>query len=88
MMLDANKCLIGGIDVRPLTFGSVEDVRVEVNRAVELARDCPGYVIACADTIPGNVPLENVYAYFDAVEQCRHRAEPIKHSFAHGGNSQ
>ena len=68
-----DKCLIGGIDVRPLTLGSPEDVRQEVSKAIDKGRDCPGYVIACSDTIPANVPLENVYAYFDAVEKHRRR---------------
>ena len=68
-----DKCLIGGVDVRPLTMGSAEDVRQEVRKAIEMGRDCPGYVIACAATIPANVPLENVYAYFDAVEKARQR---------------
>jgi hypothetical protein len=68
-----NKCLIGGIDVRPLTFGNTADVKAEVRRALELGKDCPGYVIACSDTIPANVPLENVYAYFESVEEGRHR---------------
>jgi uroporphyrinogen decarboxylase-like protein len=67
------KCLIGGIDVRPLTFGAPDDVEAEVTRAVELARHCPGYVISCSDTIPGNVPIQNVYRYFDTVEKLRHR---------------
>ncbi|MDD5705907.1 MAG: uroporphyrinogen decarboxylase family protein [Kiritimatiellae bacterium] len=67
------KCLVGGIDVRKLTFGTPKDVDAEVKRAVDRGRDCPGYVIACADTIPSNVPLANVYAYFDAVEKCRRR---------------
>lgn len=66
-----DKCLIGGISVKPLTFGSTADVEAEVQKAADLGRDCPGYVLACADTIPANVPLENVYAYFDAVERFR-----------------
>lgn len=68
-----DKCLIGGIDVHPLTFGSPEDAEAEVRKAVEQGRNCPGYVIACADTIPANVPLANVYRYFETVERLRHR---------------
>jgi hypothetical protein len=67
------KCLVGGIDVRPLTFGAPADVEAEVKKAIDRGRDCPGYVIACADTIPANVPIANVYAYFDAVEKYRRR---------------
>ena len=68
-----DKCLIGGIDVRPLTFGKPAEVEVEVSQALEKGRACPGYVAACADTIPANVPIENVYTYFDAVERYRCR---------------
>ncbi|MCF7837988.1 MAG: hypothetical protein K9N49_05100 [Candidatus Marinimicrobia bacterium] len=67
------KCLVGGINVRPLTLGSPADVGAEVKRAVDRGRDCPGYIIACADTIPANVPVDNVYAYFDAAENFRQR---------------
>ena len=72
-----NKCLIGGIDVRPLTFGTPADVEAEVKKAIDRGRDCPGYVIACADGIPANVPLENVYAYFRTVEKYRIRTGKI-----------
>ena len=68
-----SKCLIGGIDVRPLTFGSEEDVKKEVENALKKARECPGYVIACADTIPANVPVKNVHAYFKVVDKNRVR---------------
>ena len=67
------KCLIGGIDVRPLTFGNPGDVEAEVSKVLRIGQDCPGYVAACADTIPANVPIANVYAYFNAVEKYRHR---------------
>ena len=68
-----DKCLIGGIDVRPLTFGSPADVDKEVAKVLAKGRDCPGYVAACADTIPANVPIKNVYAYFEAIEKYRYR---------------
>lgn len=69
-----SKCLIGGVDVRPLTFGAPADVAAEVRQAIARGQDCPGYVINCSDGIPANVPLENVYAYFEAVERYRARS--------------
>jgi len=72
-----SKCLIGAIDVRPLTFGSEEDVKKEVANALMKGKKCPGYVAACGDTIPANVPIKNVYAYFDAVEQYRYRDSTV-----------
>lgn len=68
-----NKCLIGGIDVRIMTFGSEKDVESHVKEVINKGKKCPGYVIACADSIPPNVPLKNVYAYFETVEKERHR---------------
>lgn len=68
-----SKCLIGGIDARPLTFGTPAEVEGEVKRAIDRGRDCPGYVISCANSIPVNVPIANVYAYFKAVEKYRQR---------------
>jgi uroporphyrinogen decarboxylase-like protein len=68
-----DKVLIGGIDVRPMTFGTPDNVEQEVTRAVQRGRDCPGFVISCSDTIPGNVPVANVHRYFEVVERLRHR---------------
>ena len=70
-----DKCLIGGVDACALTFGSVGDVELEVKRALERGKRCPGYVVACANTIPANVPRDNVYAYFKAVEKYRDRTK-------------
>jgi len=68
-----DKCLIGGIDVRILTFGTESEVEKHVKDIVAKGRKYPGYVIACADTIPANVPLKNVYRYFETVEKERKR---------------
>jgi len=68
-----NKCLIGGIDVRVLTFGTADEVEKHVKDIIAKGRNCPGYVIACADTIPSNVPIKNVYTYFKTVEKERKR---------------
>lgn len=70
-----DKCLVGGVDVRPLTFGSPADVEREVEQAIERGKSCPGFVVACSNTIPANVPIDNVYAYFAAVEKHRHRSQ-------------
>lgn len=69
----SSKTLVGGINVRPLTFGNESDVQKEVEAALEKGKKYPGYIAACCDTIPGNVPIANVYAYFDAVEKYRYR---------------
>jgi hypothetical protein len=68
-----DKCLIGGIDARVLTFGTENEVEKHVKDVIAKGGQCPGYVIACSNTIPANVPIKNVYACFKAVEQYRFR---------------
>lgn len=68
-----DKCLIGGIDTRILTFGAADEVEKHVRDTVSQYKKYPGYVIACADTIPSNVPLANVYKYFETVGKERYR---------------
>jgi hypothetical protein len=68
-----DKCLIGGVDGKVLTFGTPTEVEQEVRTAIDQGMGCPGFIVACADTIPANVPIPNAYAYFDAVERYRRR---------------
>ena len=68
-----DRCLIGGIDGKVLAFGSENDIEIEVKNKLDKGRNCPGYVIACSDTIPSNVPIKNVYKYFECIEKYRYR---------------
>ena len=68
-----SKILVGNIDSRVLTTGTPEEVRSEVRRSVLVARDCPGYIINCTGHLPHNIPLENMFAYFDEVQKLRIR---------------
>ena len=68
-----SKVIIGNVDSRVLLLGSKEDVHKEVKRCIDLGRECPGYFISCTNHITYNVPVENVYAYFDACERMRKR---------------
>ena len=61
--------LIGNISPLVLTHGSVEDVRAEVRRCLEDARPCPGHFIKATRDLPHNIPLDNIRAYFHAVEE-------------------
>ncbi len=63
--------ILGNGDCRPLTFGTKADVRTEVERCMNLGRDCPGYFMCMAD-FPANVPLDNALYYYDVYEElCR-----------------
>jgi uroporphyrinogen decarboxylase len=59
----------GGLSTqRTLPFGSVEAVRTEARRLLELGRD-GGYIFAPAHDVEGDVPLENMLAAIEAVQQ-------------------
>ena len=59
----------GGLSTqRTLPFGTVEDVRRETNHLLELGR-AGGYIFAPAHAVEGDVPLENMLAFIDRVQQ-------------------
>jgi uroporphyrinogen decarboxylase len=60
------KVIVGGVDIGVLTYGSVRDVVEEVKRCLRIAGGCPGYFINVSGSIPDNVPMENLEAYFEA----------------------
>jgi uroporphyrinogen decarboxylase len=62
----------GGLSTqRTLPFGSVEDVRAETRRLLQMGRD-GGYIFAPAHDVEGDVPLENMLAAIElAQEQVR-----------------
>jgi len=58
----------GGLSTqRTLPFGTVGDVRAEVRRLLELGRD-GGYIFAPAHDVEGDVPLENMLAAIELVQ--------------------
>lgn len=58
----------GGVDEQEvLPFGDVAQVREEVRLRIEQASANGGFVIAPAHNIQPDTPLQNVYAFFDAV---------------------
>jgi uroporphyrinogen decarboxylase len=59
----------GGLSTqRTLPFGGVEEVRAETRRLLELGRE-GGYILAPAHDVEGDVPLENMLAMIDVVQQ-------------------
>jgi hypothetical protein len=57
--------LVGNVDTAVLTFGTPEDVRAAVARALEQARPCAGHFIKAMGDLPHNIPLANLRAYFE-----------------------
>lgn len=64
-----SKIIIGGIDTRILTFGNTEDVKKEVRRVTEIFKDCPGYFYLPAGDFPINMPVENIWTYYNACKE-------------------
>jgi hypothetical protein len=62
----ADKIIIGGITTGVLMHGSPEQVRRHVLEVQERTRGIPGFVMSTPGGIHGNLPLENLSAYFDA----------------------
>ncbi len=57
----------GMLTQRTLPFGTVEDVRNETRRLLELGRE-GGYIFAPAHDVEGDVPLENMLAAIELVQ--------------------
>ncbi len=58
----------GGLSTqRTLPFGTVDEVRAETRRLLELGRD-GGYILAPAHDVEGDVPLQNMLAVIELVQ--------------------
>ncbi len=68
-----NIVFCGGIDThRVLPFGSIEEVRQEVRRVIQILGPGGGCMIGAVHTVMDDVPPENVLAMVDAVEEFGH----------------
>jgi len=62
----------GAVDTQHvLPFGSVEQVRAEVERRIHDLAAGGGYVLAAVHNLQPEVPAENICAMFDAARACR-----------------
>ena len=61
-----DRMIIGGADTRLLTFGEPAAIRDHVAEIAQLTRDVPGFALSSPGGLHGNIPLENLEAYFDA----------------------
>ncbi len=60
---------VGNADCRILTFGTKEDIKKEVERCINIGRDCPGFIMAVGNHIPSNVPIDNAIYYNDVYQE-------------------
>ncbi len=61
---EAGRGFIGGISTKLLTDGSAEDVCKHVKEVCKKGGEYPGFIISSCGGLPGNIPLENLLAYF------------------------
>jgi len=64
---------IGNADTRILLSGTKEDIRAEVERCVNIGKDCPGFFMAVGNHIPSNTPVENCLYYNEVYEELSRR---------------
>jgi uroporphyrinogen decarboxylase len=58
----------GGMSTqRTLPYGTVEDVRAETRRLIELGCD-GGYIFSPAHAVEGDVPVENMVAFIEEIQ--------------------
>jgi len=60
--------LIGGLDTIKLHQGKPADVREDVQKALGILKDCPGYIIMDGHNIAPGTPIENLNAVTEAAE--------------------
>ncbi len=65
--------IIGNVDTRVLLFGDQSDIRAEVERCIDLGKECPGYFMAVGNHIPPNTPVENAVYYNQVYEELSRR---------------
>lgn len=61
--------IIGGVDTRVLTFGAPDDIFNMVNKVAKRTQGMNRFMISSPGGIHGNIPLDNLIAYFDARAQ-------------------
>jgi uroporphyrinogen decarboxylase len=63
--------IIGNVDpINTMMLGTPEDVREEVMRDIaDCADSANGYIVSTGCDIPVDAPLENIYAFMDAVRE-------------------
>jgi uroporphyrinogen-III decarboxylase len=61
--------IIGNADTRILLSGTQAEIRAEVERCINLGRNCPGFFMAVGNHIPPNTPVENAIYYNQVYEE-------------------
>ena len=65
--------IIGNAETRVLLSGSKSEIRAEVERCIDLGRNCPGFFLAVGNHIPANTPVESCLYYYDVYQELSRR---------------
>ena len=65
--------IIGNADTRILLMGTKEAIRREVERCMNLGRDCPGFFMGVTNMIPANTPVGSALYYNEVYEELSRR---------------
>lgn len=64
---------IGNADTRILLRGTKTAIRAEVERCMNIGKQCPGFFMAVGNHIPANTPVENAIYYNKVYEEMSKR---------------
>jgi len=64
---------IGNADTRILLSGPKKAIRAEVERCMNIGKNCPGFFMAVGNHIPANTPIENAIYYNEVYEEMSRR---------------
>jgi len=65
------------VDCRTMAFGTVEQLRRDIDQTLELAMACPGFMFAVGNHIPANVPIETCEHYIEHLRDKWQRAATV-----------
>ncbi|MFW6132564.1 MAG: uroporphyrinogen decarboxylase family protein [Planctomycetota bacterium] len=64
---------IGNVDTRVLLRGTRKAIRTEVERCMDIGKDCPGFFLAVGNHIPANTPVDSALYYNEVYEELSRR---------------
>lgn len=65
--------IIGNANTHFLLYGTKDEIRAEVERCINLGKDCPGYFMSVSNMIPSNTPVESALYYNDVYQELSRR---------------
>jgi hypothetical protein len=65
--------IVGNADTRILLIGTKPEIRAEVERCMQLGRNCPGFFMAVGNHIPPNTPVAKAIYYNQVYEELNRR---------------